>query len=204
MLWQRCSTSLAMSMRLMRVRPQVGQETTLMPSSATADSLENRLCRVDLLDRIVGQAHADGVAHAERQQAADAGSRLDRAHVLGARLGNAEMERIIGLFDSPAGSACMVFGTEDDLMEIQMSSKSQSFSRPTWYSALSTMASGVGPPNFSRMCFSTEPEFTPMRIGRWRAFAAFTTACTRSAPPMLPGFKRILSTPDSIAASARR
>ena len=42
-------------------------------------------------------------------------------------------------------------------MEMQMSSKSQSFSRPTWYSALSTMASGVGPPNFSRMCFSTEP-----------------------------------------------
>ena len=98
----------------------------------------------------------------------------------------------------------MVFGTEDDLIEMQMSSKSQSFSRPTWYSALSTIASGVGPPNFSRMCFSTEPEFTPMRIGRWRAFAAFTTACTRSAPPMLPGFKRILSTPDSIAASARR
>ena len=42
----------------------------------------------------------------------------------------------------------MVFGTEDDLMEMQMSSKSQSFSRPTWYSALSTIASGVGAAEF--------------------------------------------------------
>ena len=64
----------------------------------TADRLQNRPRRINLLDRIVGQGNADGITYAERQQAADTGRRFDRAHVLGARLGHAEVERIMRLF----------------------------------------------------------------------------------------------------------
>ena len=63
-----------------------------------SDGAQDRLRGVDLLDRVVGQRHADGVAHAEREQAADAGRRFDRTHVLRAGLGHAEVQRIIRLF----------------------------------------------------------------------------------------------------------
>ena len=48
----------------------------------------------------------------------------------------------------------------------------------------------------------SEPELAPIRIGIPRAFAAFTTSATLSAPPMLPGLMRTAATPASTAFSA--
>ena len=98
----------------------------------------------------------------------------------------------------------MVFGTLEDLSEMQMSSKSKRLSRETWYSALSTIASGVGEPYFARISFSIEPELTPMRIGMFFLRHISATALTRSSEPMLPGLMRIALTPASAAASASR
>ena len=84
-----------------------------------------------------------------------------------------------------------------------MSRKSSSSSIRTCRAALSTIASGVGPPWRSRSSFSREPPFTPMRIGTARSFAARTTSATRRALPMLPGLRRTPATPASIARRAR-
>ena len=59
-----------------------------------AHRTQDGLRGVDLLHRVIGQRNADGVAHAEREQTADAGRRLDGAHVLRAGLGHAEVQRI--------------------------------------------------------------------------------------------------------------
>ena len=64
-----------------------------------------------------------------------------------------------------------------------------------WKSALSTRASGVGSPNRCRRCFSSEPAFTPIRMGTLRSAAALVTSCTRQVAPMLPGLIRRQSTP---------
>ena len=56
-------------------------------------------------------------------------------------------------------------------MEMTMLLKSNFSSRRTWYSALSTMASGVGAPYFARICFSRLPPFTPMRMGMFLLLA---------------------------------
>ena len=71
-------------------------------------------------------------------------------------------------------------------------------------SALSTIPSAVGQPCRSTMSFSSEPAFTPMRIGTLRSRAAFTTSRTRSRAPMFPGLSRIPCTPAESAASASR
>lgn len=63
---------------------------------------------------------------------------------------------------------------------------------------------GVGAPYFARMCFSSEPELTPMRMGTPAALHASATCFTRSSPPMLPGLRRILSTPAATQSSAMR
>ena len=69
-------------------------------------------------------------------------------------------------------------------------------------SADSTIPSAVGPPCFARRSFSSEPAFTPMRIGILRSLATATTSCTNGVPPMLPGFRRSPSTPCASAISA--
>ena len=98
----------------------------------------------------------------------------------------------------------MVAGTEDAFSDTQMFSKPYSSSRRMWPSALSTMASGVGPPYLSSSSFSREPPFTPTRMGMRRSLQVLATASTRRGEPMLPGLMRILSTPCSAAARARR
>ena len=64
------------------------------------------------------------------------------------------------------------------------------------------------PPNsLSRFCLSFRstmlPSLTPMRMGILRALHAWMTSITCSRSLMLPGFRRILWTPASIASSAR-
>ena len=98
----------------------------------------------------------------------------------------------------------MVVGTEEDFMEMQMSSNPYFSSKATWPRALSTRASGVGPPYFSNRGFSREPPLTPMRMGMPRSLQALATASTRSSEPMLPGLMRILSMPPSTAVRASR
>ena len=70
------------------------------------------------------------------------------------------------------------------------------------FKALSTKASAVTPPYFSRRSFSREPEFTPTLIGIFLSLAQSTTAFTLSLLPIFPGFIRILSAPFSIEAIA--
>ena len=83
-----------------------------------------------------------------------------------------------------------------------MSKKSISSRIEMWRMALSTSASAVGWPYFARMSFSSEPAFTPMRIGTPRSFDAFTTVPILSAEPMLPGLSLSASTPLSSAFRA--
>jgi hypothetical protein len=85
-----------------------------------------------------------------------------------------------------------------------ISSKPMSSRMPTCFAALSTIAAGVGLPNCLRNSFSTEPLFTPMRIGVPRSLAIATMRSTRLRWLMLPGLRRILSTPASRARIAMR
>ena len=105
-------------------------------------------------------------------------------------------------------------------MEMQMSSKSQSFSRPTWYSALSTIASGVGPPNFSR-CASPPsrslrrceladgvplpPSQPPVRGLRRRCCPDSSESCPRRtrSPPARDGSQNECPPPPAAASSAQ-
>ena len=68
-----------------------------------------------------------------------------------------------------------------------MSKKSSSSRIRASFSALSTSASGVGAPYFSSRSFSSEPAFTPMRIGTPRSFASRAISRTLSWYLMLPG-----------------
>ena len=73
-----------------------------------------------------------------------------------------------------------------------------------WRRALSTMPSGVAPLYFLRMSFSSDPAFTPMRMGMPRSRAQSATARTFRAPPIFPGLIRRPSAPARAAAMARR
>ncbi len=70
------------------------------------------------------------------------------------------------------------------------------------FSADSTSASGVGLPYFSSRSFSSEPAFTPMRIGTPRALASRAIRRTLSWYLMLPGLIRRPWMPASSAAMA--
>ena len=52
------------------------------------------------------------------------------------------------------------------------------------------------------MCFSTEPEFTPTRMGTPFSRQALATASTLLSSPMFPGLMRTLSTPAATASRA--
>src|SRR6266536_667949 len=86
--------------------------------------------------------------------------------------------------------------------EILMSKKSSSSRMRASFSADSTSASGVGLPYFSRRSFSSEPAFTPIRIGTPRAFASRAIRRTLSWYLMLPGLIRSPWIPASNAAIA--
>ena len=72
----------------------------------------------------------------------------------------------------------MVLRTDEDFTESTIFPKPLSSTMRTCFMQLSTMASGVGPPYLSRSSFSTEPEFTPMRMQAPFALAQSTTAST--------------------------
>ncbi len=81
-----------------------------------------------------------------------------------------------------------------------MSSNPKSSKYFILYSADATIPLAVCPYLFKNS-FSSEPAFTPMRIGILRAWQAFTTSATFSLEPMFPGFIRMQST-TSAAISA--
>ena len=94
--------------------------------------------------------------------------------------------------------------TSDDLMLTTRLSYPISSMIRTLSSALSTRPSAVTPPYLAIMSFSSEPLFTPTRIGTLCSPAQSTTAFILSRLPILPGFIRILSAPFSIAMIAIR
>ena len=67
------------------------------PLPAQADGLENVPGGIDLLHRVGGEGHPEGVPDPQGQQAADAGGSLQRPHVGGARLGDPQVEGIVRL-----------------------------------------------------------------------------------------------------------
>ena len=88
------------------------------------------------------------------------------------------------------------------LTEILMSRKSCSSNSEHSQSADSTSASGVALPYFASSRLSSEPAFTPIRIGVPAAEAARAISPTLSSNAlMLPGFTRTAAQPASIAAN---
>ena len=69
--------------------------------------------------------------------------------------------------------------------------------------ALSTKASGQGSLNFSKISFSSEPAFTPIRIEQSLFFAALKTSWIFCLSPILPGFILKHFAPFSAASIAR-
>ena len=98
--------------------------------------------------------------------------------------------------------ACTISGTLLAFTEILMRSKSTSLKYAISCNADSTIASAVRPPYFSYSAGSSDPPFTPIRIGRLRSRASDATALMCSGLRMLPGFNRNPCTPASIAARA--
>src|SRR5215207_2556655 len=88
------------------------------------------------------------------------------------------------------------------LTEILMSEKSSSSRMLASYSALSTSAAAVGAPCLASTSFSSDPAFTPMRIGTLRALASRAIRRTLSWYLMLPGLMRSPWIPASSAAIA--
>src|SRR5512132_2349598 len=88
------------------------------------------------------------------------------------------------------------------LTEILMSKKSSSSRMRASSSALSTSAAAVGAPCLASRSFSSDPAFTPMRIGTLRALASRAISRTLSWYLMLPGLMRSPWPPAPSAASA--
>src|SRR3954452_2211892 len=88
------------------------------------------------------------------------------------------------------------------LTEILKSWKSCSSKSPASHTADSTSASGVALPYFASSRGSSDPAFTPMRIGvPWSLAAAAISLTLSSNFLMLPGFTRTAAQPASIAAN---
>ena len=83
-----------------------------------------------------------------------------------------------------------------------MSKKSSSSRIRASSSALSTSAAAVGAPCLASRSFSSDPAFTPMRIGTLRALASRAISRTLSWYLMLPGLIRSPWIPASSAAIA--
>ena len=88
------------------------------------------------------------------------------------------------------------------LTEILMSRKSCSSNSEHSHSADSTSASGVALPYFASSRLSSDPAFTPIRIGvPWSLAARAISPTWSSNLRMLPGFTRTAAQPASIAAN---
>ena len=72
----------------------------------------------------------------------------------------------------------------------------------TFRRALSTSASAVTPPAFSRISFSSDPALTPTRTGMALPAMAATISRTFAAPPMFPGLILKPAAPASTALMA--
>src|SRR5581483_5980316 len=98
--------------------------------------------------------------------------------------------------------ASIIVAACECLTEITMSGKSSSSRIRTSESADSTSASGDLVPNFASTSLSSDPAFTPTRIGTPRAFASRAISRSRSWCLMFPGLIRSPWTPPSRAAIA--
>ena len=100
-----------------------------------------------------------------RQQRAEGDRRLDRALERRARLGDAEVQRVVALRRRAAGRRSTITTGSLCLTEILMSRKPCSSKSDASHSADSTSASGVALPYFCSSRLSSEPALTPIRIG---------------------------------------
>ena len=92
-------------------RAQDGQEMMLTPRWRRPSALRISKPTLDLLDRVGGEADAQGVADAHPEQAAEADRRLDRAGGHAAGLGDPEVDRGVGRL----GEALVGGGGEEDV-----------------------------------------------------------------------------------------
>ena len=99
----------------------------------------------------------------------------------------------------------MVVCTTWALADTAMSWKLHSSSKKRTYSvAEATSFSGSVRSWRAAMASSSEPAFTPMRMGMCEAAAAAMTSRVASRPPMLPGLMRNLAAPRAAASMAMR
>ena len=128
-------------------------------------------------DRLRGDA--DGVADAFGQQDADAHGALDAAGPAGPGLAHSHVQGVVGLIRQEAVG---VHGGGDGggLDGYLDGSRPYFSSHSTSRRALSTRASAVGPPCFSRTGRESDPAFTPTRMGMPAAITAAATSLTRS------------------------
>ena len=96
----------------------------------------------------------------------------------------------------------IINGTFECFTEIFILKKSTSSRYFNSVIADSTKASGVASPYFSSKSLSSDPPFTPIRIGMFALNAAFATSLICDSFLMFPGLSLRPSTPASIAASA--
>ena len=116
-----------------------------------------------------------------------------------ARLGDAQMQRIVRLLRAAAGRppCSPARGSTSRRCRCRRNRSRSAGGHGPWRSPPAPAA--VTPPYFASSSFSSEPPLTPMRMGMPRSRQASATARTRSFEPMLPGLMRILSMPRSHA-----
>ena len=141
-----------------------GARHDLQPALAQVEGLQDLHPDLDLLHRRGGQRHADGVADAVGQQGSEGHRGLDGALEGRAGLGDPQVQRVVALLGEQAVGLTMTTGSWC-LTEILMSRKPCSSNSEHSQRADSTSASGVALPCFSSSRLSSEPAFTPIRIG---------------------------------------
>ncbi len=91
---RRSSTSAAMRIKSILVRPQVGARNQHGLPCSQPERAEQVEPSLHLPDRISRQGDPDGIPDTVEEQGTDPGGGFEQPHPLGARLGHAEMERI--------------------------------------------------------------------------------------------------------------
>ena len=81
----------------------MGQETKLTPLLPKTERLQDLETDPHFVHRVAGEGDPQGIADAFGQEDAEPDRRLDRAGKGGARLGDADMERVVDLSAKGAG-----------------------------------------------------------------------------------------------------
>ena len=157
---------------------------------------------LDLLHRIGGERDADRVADAGPEQRAHADGRFDRAAAHAARLGDAEMQRIVAGIGQPliGGDGEEDVGGLDadlELEEVVVLQDAGMVERALDHRLRAGLA--VFLQQIALQAAGIDADAHGAAMSR----AAFTTSRTRSAEPILPGLIRRQAAPALAASIAR-